>query len=171
MFFIANVDCSQDLRTLRKVIIDAILATDMAEHFTLCKKLDLVLASSELTPTFSEPSIAELPACNPAAQTQLRWSETSLAAMSAQVTDNALFDVNKPDDRQLLCATLIHAADLSGQVYSSSELAQQWELRISLEFQAQALKEASLNMPVAPFMTNLDDIVHRARMQVCRFSI
>jgi hypothetical protein len=43
-------------------------------------------------------------------------------------------------------------------VYKSSLLAQEWERRISLEFKAQAEKESKLGLPVAPYMTNLDDV-------------
>lgn len=179
---------SDDVRVMRKVIINAIMATDMADHFALCKKLDLLLASAEpvalaasvpppVAPAVGNVAVfsselssvaSSFTAAASASHNDSVMSSSTAAAMVACLPPSraTLFDPNKPDDRQLVCATLIHAADLSGQVYKSVTLAQEWERRISLEFQSQAAKEAHLGLPVAPFMTNLDDVAHRARLQI-----
>ena len=172
---------ADDVRSMRKMIIHAILATDMAEHFSMCKKLDMLLASAlpaassavaaspVATPVSdASPAPPTAAAADPKEQQMALWNASIESALMVRLPESraSLFDVSKADDRQLVCATLIHAADLSGQVYKSVQLAQEWERRISLEFQAQAAKETELGLPVAPFMTNLDDIAHRARLQV-----
>ena len=60
---------------------------------------------------------------------------------------------------------IVHSADLSGQVFKT-EIAIQWEEKISAEFNDQAIEEAQLGLPVAPFMQNLADPQHRSKLQV-----
>ena len=124
----------QDVRSLRKVIINAILATDMADHFNLCKRLDVLLAQAEpVTAPSSELSAA--PPTSSASDPQAQWNAATEFAVRMCAPDShvTLFDSSKADDRQLMCATLVHAADLSGQVYHSVQIAQEWERRISAQ--------------------------------------
>ena len=53
-------------------------------------------------------------------------------------------------------------------VYEPRSVIEEWERRISSEFGAQASRELALGLPVAPFMVNLDDPQHRAKLQVFR---
>eukprot|EP00462_Mataza_sp_D1_P014194 CAMPEP_0175150198 /NCGR_PEP_ID=MMETSP0087-20121206/17727_1 /TAXON_ID=136419 /ORGANISM="Unknown Unknown, Strain D1" /LENGTH=662 /DNA_ID=CAMNT_0016436097 /DNA_START=44 /DNA_END=2032 /DNA_ORIENTATION=+ len=75
------------------------------------------------------------------------------------------FDSSNDADRQFIINSLIHTADLSGQVYPWT-VATVWEERISKEFEAQAAMEEKHGLPVMPFMTGLQDIARRAKMQV-----
>jgi uncharacterized membrane protein YgcG len=77
----------------------------------------------------------------------------------------ASIDASKAPDRQLLVDIFIHTSDLSGQVYPI-HVALEWEKRISAEFAMQAANERKLALPVAPFMENLDNFPHRAKLQV-----
>jgi hypothetical protein len=61
--------------------------------------------------------------------------------------------------------TLIHSADLSGQVYSTG-VARVWEDRITQEFINQADQEAKHGLPSMPFMQGLDKPMNRAKQQV-----
>jgi len=57
------------------------------------------------------------------------------------------FDREKPEDRLLLLAALVHCADLSGQLMPK-DLALEWGRRVLSEFQAQAEKEDRLGLPM-----------------------
>lgn len=59
----------------------------------------------------------------------------------------------------------MHASDLSAQGYNT-QIAVQWEERLTVEFKQQAKKEAEMGLPVASIMANLEDDAHRAQMQV-----
>ena len=79
--------------------------------------------------------------------------------------DEPFFDCTNEDDRRDIVTTLIHSADLSGQVFRFS-VAKVWEERISLEFIEQAEKEEKLGLPVLPFMQNLSDPTVRIQNQI-----
>lgn len=128
-FLLQNSECnifvnmSKDARrSARKMMISAILATDMSHHFDASRDL--------------ESRNAESP-----------------------------FDKTKESDRHTLAGCMVHASDLSAQTLHTS-IAKVWEERISQEFDAQAAEESKLGLPVAPFMQNLSNGVHRAKLQV-----
>jgi dual 3',5'-cyclic-AMP and -GMP phosphodiesterase 11 len=79
--------------------------------------------------------------------------------------DPASFDSSKEHDRLQLVSLLVHSADLSAQTLPT-HIATVWEQRISLEFEEQAKAEAARGLPVAPFMQNLENAQHRAKLQV-----
>lgn len=71
----------------------------------------------------------------------------------------------KDDDMsnsQALLETMMHAADISNPVMPA-ELSQRWGKAVSWEFAAQAAEEASLGIPTASHMQNLDDPVVSAK--------
>ncbi|CEO94474.1 unnamed protein product (mitochondrion) [Plasmodiophora brassicae] len=68
-------------------------------------------------------------------------------------------------DQNLLMETIVHASDLSAQGYNT-QIAVQWEERLTVEFKQQAKKEAEMGLPVASIMANLEDDAHRAQMQI-----
>jgi hypothetical protein len=70
------------------------------------------------------------------------------------------FNSKSEADRQQVVNLLIHSADLSGQVFPTP-VAKVWEENISREFEAQAKKEKTKGIPVAPFMQNLSDPILR----------
>lgn len=82
-----------------------------------------------------------------------------------QLPPSAAFSPTSPQDRQFVVNVLIHSADLSGQVFPTV-IAKDWEERIAREFSAQAEVEKKMDIPVAPFMQNLNDPYTRAKLQV-----
>lgn len=77
----------------------------MTKHFALCKKIDALYGNNSSNAVFS-PS------------TSLRKSGHHFFKkedIEAAGKVETIFDVNSVDDRQLLCETMVHAADLSGQ--------------------------------------------------------
>jgi GAF domain-containing protein len=75
------------------------------------------------------------------------------------------FNAADARERQQVVNTLIHTADLSGQVWPLSVSAK-WEAAITEEFKAQAAKEERDGLPVAPFMQGLKDAPTRFSLQV-----
>lgn len=110
-------------KELRKIIINAVLATDMTHH-------------KDFTTVIGDKRSAD-----------------------------EAFDVKDSNLRQLLVDTVIHAADISAQVYTW-EVAQQWEERINREFRMQVEKEKVLGLTPNSFMAELDDPVKRYKSQL-----
>nr|CCA14186.1 3'5'cyclic nucleotide phosphodiesterase putative [Albugo laibachii Nc14] len=222
-----NLDPTE-YRYIRKVIITAILGTDMAKHFNLCEKLDQLLhptsggtssltrhtqreqslkyrssCSSLLAPPIESSKKTAVPIESKTNQRDRNHStqiinavrgavyytdlskgssasvgiETKVADLasepSATKTDTSSrqdetasnldehsratkqFPQSKSlDDRLFLIKTIVHASDLSGQVYTRP-VALKWSNLIAKEFANQALMESAENMPVS--YTHLDD--------------
>lgn len=108
-------------KLLRRSIIIAILATDMALHFDKVGHLN-------------------------------------------KKDINNPFDKSKDAERQWLIDAIVHSADLSAQTLPTC-VAKTWEEKISMEFESQAKEEEALGIPVAPFMQNLNNGMHRAKLQ------
>ncbi|CAN0108656.1 unnamed protein product, partial [Phaeothamnion confervicola] len=66
-----------------------------------------------------------------------------------------VFKVDKSEDRAFLLETIVHCADLSGQVMST-HLALEWGRRILQEFKNQAAIEEAAGLPVT-FVRNSDE--------------
>jgi len=77
----------------------------------------------------------------------------------------APFNPKEEKDRQLCFSTVLHSADLSGQVFPNA-VARVWEERITREFDAQCERETQAGLPVAGYMQNLSDPVIRYKNQV-----
>jgi len=112
-----------DRKDLRKIIINAILATDMTHH-------------KDFTTTLGEKRSVE-----------------------------EAFDVEKPSTRQFLVDVVVHAADISAQVYVW-EVARKWEARINREFVLQVQKEKANGITPSPFMLELDLPTKRYKSQL-----
>jgi hypothetical protein len=127
-------------------------------------------------------SMLRIPACNilsawtPEARRALRKTmlygimATDMAQHMSKIKeleqrDGPGFDFTKDTERLLVVGTMVHSADLSAQTLPTA-VAKIWEERISLEFDAQAKDEAARGLPVMPFMQNLSDGLHRAKLQV-----
>jgi hypothetical protein len=63
-----------------------------------------------------------------------------------------------------LSSHVVHCADLSGQVLDW-KLAKVWGLRCIKEFQEQSARELDLELPLTPFMQNLDHYKHAMLLQ------
>ncbi|CCI40817.1 unnamed protein product [Albugo candida] len=222
-----------EYRYIRKVIINAILGTDMANHFNLCEKLDKLLhpnsgrKSSFTQHTQREPPLKSRSSCSSMVisrveaskkafvqadlnivasktnridrnhstqiinairvavyQTDFSKSRTipegletkvpnrastppqpsmaetgSRQAEASSSLDERIFPRRFPqgnslDDRLFLIKTIVHASDLSGQIYTKP-VALKWSNLIAKEFANQALMETAENMPVS--YIHLDD--------------
>jgi len=110
-------------KDLRKIIINAILATDMTHH-------------KNFTTTLGEK----------------------------RSVDEA-FDVEDSNARQFLVDVVVHAADISAQVYVW-EVAKKWEERINREFVTQVEKERARGLTPSSFMAELDQPMKRFKSQL-----
>lgn len=123
---------ASDYSHVRQMMITAILGTDMAYHFDHYKELDLKL---------NQPT------------KQLGATATGLAGIIRGDTSSNTRALRKRatfmktlTDRTFLVKTIVHAADLSGQVLPK-ELALKWGNMVVKEFAYQSLMEESENMP------------------------
>lgn len=182
-----------DYRHVRKVIIAAILGTDMAGHFKFCETLEKTLnppvrhlsantivstkpmeslstggekgnSTSEIRNVLreavfqSEGSAANTPRnsssssftgfCYPKT-----FSGSSQSSCSRELGNGWVFN-GTVDERIFVVKTIVHASDLSGQVFSKP-VALKWSNMISKEFAYQALLEQAENHPVS--YTHLND--------------
>merc|ERR1719494_292692 len=110
-------------KDLRKIIINAILATDMTHH-------------KSFTATLGEK----------------------------RSVDEA-FDLEDSNARQFLVDVVVHAADISAQVYAW-EVAKKWEERINREFVTQVEKERARGLTPSSFMAELDQPMKRFKSQL-----
>jgi len=75
------------------------------------------------------------------------------------------FDVEDPSARQLLINTVVHAADISAQVYVW-EVAQKWEERVAKEFLHQVEKEKEIDLTPSPVMAEMSNLRQRFKSQL-----
>ncbi|TYZ63598.1 hypothetical protein PybrP1_004808 [[Pythium] brassicae (nom. inval.)] len=181
---------ASDYRHVRKVIITAILGTDMANHFKFCETLEKTLnppvrhisssalvsaknglrhvegfgsgsekssSSSEIRTVLrdavfqSEGSAANTPrnSSSGAAKAKAFCFPKSLSGLSQtrEVGNGWLYN-GTVDERLFVVKTIVHASDLSGQVFSKP-VALKWSNMISKEFAYQALLEQAENHPIS----------------------
>uniref|UniRef100_K3WQH5 Phosphodiesterase n=1 Tax=Globisporangium ultimum (strain ATCC 200006 / CBS 805.95 / DAOM BR144) TaxID=431595 RepID=K3WQH5_GLOUD len=188
-----------DYRHIRKVIITAILGTDMANHFKFCETLEKTLnpatrhLSANTMPSMkkdSKPSDV-VPAGGEKASscTEIRnvlreavfqsdgsaastprgsnsnsssasgfyfpksLSGSSQSSCTRELGNGWTFN-GTVDERLFIVKTIVHASDLSGQVFSKP-VALKWSNMISKEFAYQALLEQAENHPIS--YHHLDD--------------
>lgn len=183
---------ASDYRHVRKVIIAAILGTDMAGHFKFCetlektlnppvrhlsantivstKPMDSLVSSGEKGSSTSEirsvlreavfqsESAANTPRnSNSSSMTSFCYPKTfsgsSQSSCSRELGNGWVFN-GTVDERIFIVKTIVHASDLSGQVFSKP-VALKWSNMISKEFAYQALLEQAENHPVS--YTHLND--------------
>jgi len=180
-----------DYRHIRKVIITAILGTDMAGHFKFCETLEktlnppvrhiststMVSSKKEVKPSDAFTSSAEKASSCSEIRSVLRdavfQSEGSVANTPRNSNSSSALGFFHPkplpgssapscsrelgngwtfngtvDERIFVVKTIVHASDLSGQVFSKP-VALKWSNMISKEFAYQALLEQAENHPVS----------------------
>ena len=131
---LANVSAA-DARWARKLVVKAILDTDMRQHSSIVSSLNQRNESTASGKGLAEP-----------AGGLLKWDRDS---------DN---------DRLQLAGAIVHCSDLSGQAMPQS-IARQWGSRVITEFRAQCTLEERLGLPVTSFMMGLDDPARQAELQ------
>lgn len=189
-----------DYRHIRKVIITAILGTDMAGHFKFCETLEKTLnppvrqfSSNALVPPKKEAKTLDGAAfgsgsdktnsSNSSSRSEIRtvlrdavfqsegsaantprnasgpappigfcfgktFSGTSTSSCSRRELGNGWAFNGTVDERIFLVKTIVHASDLSGQVFTKP-VALKWSNMISKEFAYQALLEQAENHPIS----------------------
>jgi hypothetical protein len=102
---------------VRKAIIDVILHTDMANHFTMVKNLQ-AFADKELT-------------------TENKLAFTNSGSLGSSFPSINVFNIESDSDRAVLSSMIVHASDLSNAAYPSFEVTKKWSYRVCKEFSAQ----------------------------------
>lgn len=141
---------AEELRQLRLVIISGILATDMSKHFEQIEKLKRLprppaaRAGAALSTTPSTDSGSKHPSGDGGA---------------AQA-----FDPSSDASRKFYFESILHAADVSGQL-NPWPVAEKWGQRIIDEFRNQSSLEKEMGLPLTPHMANLEAKYDQAKMQ------
>ncbi|RHY31666.1 hypothetical protein DYB32_003263 [Aphanomyces invadans] len=152
---------TSDFRYVRKAIVRAILGTDMAIHN---ETIDALVSRFQPLPTAMSPVKGITDHIHPA----LSSSHSSSASTSSgdscspiETNGEPLDELSNPpsppppwrvfenseDDRLFLVKAVVHAADLSAQVFPK-HIALKWSNMIAKEFAYQALMESAEGLPV-----------------------
>ncbi|KAF4322974.1 hypothetical protein BBO99_00001062 [Phytophthora kernoviae] len=167
-----------DYRHVRKMVITAILGTDMANHFKFLESLEKVLrpashhvdtstistakrdSSSVTAIVATEGPVVDTPRGSTSGSAPNSFHSTTGPkflpgrSSSGRLTKNGWVYNGTVEDRLFLVKTLVHASDLSGQVFPKA-VALKWSNMISKEFAYQALMEQAENIPIS--YRNIDD--------------
>ncbi|RLN60791.1 hypothetical protein BBJ29_006570 [Phytophthora kernoviae] len=167
-----------DYRHVRKMVIIAILGTDMANHFKFLESLEKVLrpashhvdtstistakrdSSSVTAIVATEGPVVDTPRGSTSGSAPNSFHSTTGPkflpgrSSSGRLTKNGWVYNGTVEDRLFLVKTLVHASDLSGQVFPKA-VALKWSNMISKEFAYQALMEQAENIPIS--YRNIDD--------------
>ena len=133
-------------RAARRVVLGAVLATDMSHHFKLISQAELYLELHGDTQDAPLDSDTAAPQATPPAAGA---TSSSAAAASAASASSAPFAT--AEERSLLFALLLHAADI-GNPTRPPHVAAKWAERVQAEFFAQGDAEAAASLPVSPGM-------------------
>lgn len=148
-----------EVKSIRKSIIGAILATDMAHHKKHCIQLDCqkpLFGSIDRAKVSCWTSLHCLVLSNISPARHFAHASPTLAHATP---------LEQEEDRQFVVNTMVHCGDLSGQVYPL-HIAEVWEERVSQEFHLQAKEMAALGLEVPRFLQGLDSVIVRAKGQV-----
>ncbi|KAL0587013.1 hypothetical protein ABG067_003353 [Albugo candida] len=129
----------------------AVYQTDFSKSRTIPEGLETKVRNRASTPP--QPSMAE---------TGSRQAEAS-SSLDERVFPRRFPQGNSLDDRLFLIKTIVHASDLSGQIYTKP-VALKWSNLIAKEFANQALMETAENMPIS--YIHLDDPVEMVEGQL-----
>lgn len=186
--FLSGALSPDELRQIRRTVIEGILATDMRGHTDMLQALDrhhIACAHAADQEARDGGGVAlgsrkdrYLNAAHGGggAQGSLAVVGGSGGAGGGNGVDGVgsplpppsvrgHFNMTKPADRQLILNAILHAADLSGQVLPHA-VAMQWGDRCLDEFQAQAEREEREGLMPAPFMLGLSQEDVRLRGQI-----
>ena len=185
--FLSGALSPDELRQIRRTVIEGILATDMRGHTDMLQALDrhhiaCAHAADQEARDGGGVALASrkdryLTAAHGGggAQGSLAVAGGSGGAGGGNGADGVgsspppsvrgHFNMTKPADRQLILNAILHAADLSGQVLPHA-VAMQWGDRCLDEFQAQAEREEREGLMPAPFMLGLSQEDVRLRGQI-----
>jgi len=136
-------------RAARRVVLGAVLATDMAHH---CK----LMAQAELYLELHGDAPADVPTEGDNGSSVASASSAPPASSPAASSASAAASAASPpfgtaDERAMLYALLLHAADI-GNPARPPHIAAKWAERVQAEFFAQGDAEAAASLPVSPGM-------------------
>ena len=141
-------------KEVRRIVIAAILHTDMTQHFPMVSKLEV----------FLELKAADIQAAHAAQRSALRGRYTGSstsplgtsifsvmsASSSAYGAASSLPPVfGSTDERTLLLCAILHCADISNPA-RPAEIAEKWAHRVLTEFFAQGDREREAGQPISP---------------------
>jgi hypothetical protein len=127
-------------RAFRKVVIGAILATDMAQHSEMIKE-----AKGRIEGAGHSNGGSPTPG--------------SLAAAGS-------VDPARESDRQFLCNLLVHSSDLSSSVHPEFGVVDKWARMVCSEFTAEVQEQRRRGLPISTFMDNLKSDAQIGKLQV-----
>ena len=122
----------QSRKSLRKLMISCVLATDMTVHFQLKSELDTIIGN------YFTPSVAS----TPGNETPVSEASKSSADMTNILTDK---------DKETLLKSLLHLADI-GNPTKPWDISRQWSDLVVQEFFAQGDREKEEGLPVSANM-------------------
>lgn len=150
-----NIFCNmsrEEYRHVRKVILLAILGTDMSKHFTLIQKLSdrAAIYAESFTSEQSRSCSSSLAAfskrgSSPGTMWTSRTPHTEPKTQRSKSVGETMhvelpFNRQVDEQRLLLLQSIVHTADLSGQAFPP-DVAQIWGNAVISEFQQEAEKQ------------------------------
>ncbi|XP_075265908.1 3',5'-cyclic-AMP phosphodiesterase 4C-like [Convolutriloba macropyga] len=133
--FIAKLDTEQ-YRTLRSLVIDLVLATDMKRHFDILSQFQVGLSVRQNKEALSKAG--DSPVARAAGCVRNLWE---------RIPDNQMDD----SQHALKLKVALKVADL-GHLSAPGHVHREWVERLQEEFFCQGDREKSLNLPVSPLM-------------------
>ena len=136
-------------RAFRKVVIGAILATDMAQHSEMIKEAKGRVEASAGAHGSGSGS-----------------SRSGLSSTPGQLTTAGSVDPARESDRQFLCNLLVHSSDLSSSVHPEFGVVDKWARMVCSEFTAEVQEQRRRGLPISTFMDNLKSEAQIGKLQV-----
>ncbi|KAK9831398.1 hypothetical protein WJX81_001157 [Elliptochloris bilobata] len=127
-------------RELRRLVINAVIHTDMVHHFPMVSKIEV----------FYELNAAAI-------QSAARGGDDVHSVISADDGDGGTSTpaggcvFRTAEERAMLVAMLLHCADISN-ASKPRHIAEKWSVRVLEEFFAQGDRERAAGLPVSPMM-------------------
>ena len=153
-------------RTVRKLIIASIMHTDMAKHFSMISRLELFLElhsnAIKLSQEIQNNILSQQPACHLGSMNSLYDSQEYSKTMPI------LFETE--EDRLLLHAVILHAADISNQG-KPERIAHAWALRVLEEFCSQGDLEKAKGFPVSPMCDRDTNQLEECQLKFIEFVV
>eukprot|EP00741_Cyanophora_paradoxa_P023438 tig00021582_g22642.t1 len=157
--FLASMNPAQ-VRELRKLVVDIVLATDMSQHFEglgVFKKRAAVGFVAEGAQGPSSP-----PPLSDSKRASICHRSSIAAPTNAMAGRLPLAEKLSADDRRILACTALKVADI-GHAAKPLPLHVDWSTRICNEFFAQGDRERDLGIPVSPFMCRKTTVMPRSQ--------
>jgi hypothetical protein len=157
---------AHDFKALRRLMVTAILATDMSSHKALLARVEARAAAAaevERVAAAAAAAAVSTAAAGGAAEGEPAAAAAAAPPKAAASPVLAVFSRDDPEDRQLLVSYLLHTADLCNPLLPPA-LSRRIAATLSQEFEAQAAAESAAGVPVS-VMLAADDAA-KAKMEI-----